>query len=305
MRLAKSVPHVESGRHLYRKCRWLTAAAAATLATLPGGASGFSLLPISGARRKIHPWESSKPVALVVSSRRQTTLATRQFSNLNNNNNNNNNRNNRKSDKSGGILGSLQSVAKSVLPSSWFQSEAEKQKAMERQQYKDQVSGGIREVLKDAPLPIRMMGRLMGPLVSTAMSSMAEGLADQQKTIADYQQQAQRYLQADEAVRQVLGDTLQMSATPYSQSSSTTSINGQSTTRVQLQFQVSGSRGTGIAELAATEAGISRLVLQAEGRSIQVNLSAAPSKRFSSARRGDDKGDIIEAEIVDKDTTPR
>jgi hypothetical protein len=283
---------------VYRKSRWLTAAAAATLATLPGGASGFTLQPF-GARRKIHPWESSKPVALVVSSRRQTITATRQFSNLNNNNNN------RKSDKSGGILGGLQSVAKSVLPSSWFQSEAEKQKAMERQQYKDQVSGGIREVLKDAPLPIRMMGRLMGPLVSTAMSSMAEGLADQQKTIAEYQQQAQRYLQADEAVRQVLGDTLQMSATPYSQSSSTTSINGQSTTRVQLQFQVSGSRGTGIAELAATEAGISRLVLQVEGRSIQVNLSAAPSKRFSSARRGDDESDIIEAEIVDKDTTPR
>jgi hypothetical protein len=216
-------------------------------------------------------------------------------------NRNSNDRNNNDGGFLSTITNAAKSAAKSILPSSWFQSEKEKQAAMERKRVQKEVSGGIKEVLKDAPLPIRMMCSMFGPLVSSAMSTMAESLAEQQSVAEDYLSQARQFLQSDESVARLLGDSIQV-GTPFSQSSSSSSINGRTSTRIELGFPVQGSRMSGTAQLSATEKGIQRIILQAQGRQIDVNLSSTPYDKLKGSRRGSD--DIIEAEIIEKDTRP-
>eukprot|EP00977_Amphora_coffeiformis_P001867 scaffold360_cov192-Amphora_coffeaeformis.AAC.7 len=207
---------------------------------------------------------SARPCHIPSSPSRPFSSTTiRRFSSRNNNNNNNNN-------SDGGVLDKIKnaatSVAKSILPTSWFQTEKEKQQAMERQRVKDEVKGGLTELLKDAPLPVRMMGKMMGPLVSSAMSTMAESMAEQQKSIEETLSQATMYLQSDEAVTRLLGPDPQLSA---------------------------------------TEAGIERIVLQVDGRQINVSLASSSSSRRKSFSGGSSKNDddnIIEAEIIEKDT---
>jgi hypothetical protein len=212
---------------------------------------------------------------------------------------------NNNSNDDSGFLGTItkaaKSAAKSILPSSWFQSEKEKQAEIERRRVKNEISSGIKEVFKDAPLPIRMMGSMFGPLVSSAMSTMAESLAEQQKVSEDYILQARQFLQSDVSVTRLLGESIQVGA-PFSQSSSSSSINGITSTRIELGFPVQGSNGiSGIAQLSATEMGIQRLIVQAQGSQIDVNLSSTPYSKVRGSGRNDD---IVEAEIIEKDTRP-
>ena len=279
-------------RRMYRK-QLFFAAAAAAFSTLPGTATvAFTIAPQRTVRIASRTDTAFYPPTSYVHGSLPTT---RHYSS-------------RRNDEEGGggvlstIKNAAKSVAKTILPSSWFQTDKEKQQAIERKRYRDEVNGGIKELLKDAPLPIRMMGSMVGPLFSSAMSTMAESLAEQQKTVEDYMSQARLCLQTDEAVVRLLGDPIQVGS-PFSQSSSTSSINGQTTTRVEIGFPVSGSRGSGVAQLSATEAGLQRLVLQAEGRQINVSLSSKPFQKFPRSKndKNDDDG-IIEAEIIEKDT---
>lgn len=304
LRMAKSTSSIYSrqGREVKRVYRnqllWFTAAAAAFSTSARAFTATLPPPPAIAPADRCYYYDNT-----CYNHHHLTT--TRLFSSRRNTNDGNDK-------EQGGLLGTIKnaatSVAKSVLPSSWFQTEKEKQKAIQRQQYRDQVNGGITELLKDAPLPIRMMGKMVGPLMSSAMSSMAESLAEQQATVDEYLQHARVALQSDEAVVRALGD-IQVGA-PMTQSSSTQSINGQTTTRIEIGFPVTGSsRGgtTAMAQLSATEAGIQRLLLQtADGRQINVNLNASSSPRgqrkFKHSR--DDDDDVIEAEIIDKKTRP-
>jgi hypothetical protein len=215
-----------------------------------------------------------------------------------------NDNNNSSGRKSRGILSKVGKAAKSILPTSWFQSEPEKKAAIERQKVRDEVQGGLKEMLKDAPLPLRMLGGMIAPLMSSVMSGLAESMAEQQETVQSLLTDAGAYLAADAAVAQLLGEPIQVGEV-MQQSSSTSSINGQSSTRVELAFGVTGRNGsTGVARLSATEKGIQSLQLQAGGRVIAVNLSdSRPGRRMpSSYKSSDDGGDIIEAEIIEKET---
>lgn len=278
---------------MYRRNKLWLCAAAATFSTLPDGQAFHVARPPASRitqRHSLHIERSLPHIHLPCPS----TTTVRHLSSQNSNDNG-----------SGGVLSTIKnaakSVAKSVLPSSWFQSEKEKQAAIERKRVKEEVSGGMSELLKDAPLPVRMMGKMMGPLVSSAMSTMAESMAEQQQTVQDYLTQATMYLETDESVIRVLGEPVQVGS-PFSQSSSTSSINGQTTTRVEIGFPVSGSRSSGTAQLAATEAGIQRLVVQADGRQINVSLTSSKKRPKSSSGRNAEDDDVIEAEIVEKDT---
>ena len=67
----------------------------------------------------------------------------------------------------GGFLGALAKTAKNVLPGRWFKSKEEKKAEIQRQKAKDEFEGGVKDLLKDAPLPVRMVGGLVAPLMST------------------------------------------------------------------------------------------------------------------------------------------
>ena len=222
-------------------------------------------------------------------------------------------------DNDGGFLSKLGSVAKnaakSILPSTWFQSEKEQKAALERKRVQNQLSRDVNEVLKNAPLPVRMLGSVVAPLLGNVMSGLAETMAEQQQTVDALLQRAQTSLENDDVVANVLGSSgsIQVGA-PFSQSSSSTSINGQTQTGVELAFAVSGSRGSGVARLTAANNEIQQLILQtSDGRSISVNVSkgggggrrqvqGGGGKMSSSSSSNDN---IIEAEIIEKDTKKR
>ena len=209
----------------------------------------------------------------------------------------------RNSDDEGGILGGLKKAAKSILPSSWFQSEKEKKAAIQRQRMKEEVTGGLQEVLKDAPFPVRMMGKMMGPLMSNMMSGLAETMAEQQEQVDQVLADTKTYLMADPAVGRLLGDGAIQVGTPFSQSSSSSTINGQTTTRVEIAMPVTGSRSSGVAQAVSSNGRLDRLVLQADGRTINVSMASKTPRssafRSASSKRDDD---IIEAEIIEKES---
>ena len=216
---------------------------------------------------------------------------------------------NQKKKDDDGILGSLKSVAKKFLPSSWFQSDEERRQKMELKRVQKEVKSEIQQLFKDAPLPIRMMTNMIAPIFGGLMSSLAETAASQQSMVDVVYDQAVRSIQFDSSVRQALGDTITVGR-PFSQSSSSSSINGVTTSRVELAFAVSGARGEGIGRLVASGSGnqnptIQALEVQANGRSIDVNTIASSSSQrtnpYSSGAGYNGDDNIIDAEIIEKE----
>lgn len=212
---------------------------------------------------------------------------------------------NKPNDDDKSFLGQVKSVAKKFLPASWFQSEEEKRQKSEMKRVEKEIKSEIQQVFKDFPLPIRMMGNMIAPIFGGLMSSLAETAASQQTMVDVVYDQAVRSIQSNAYVRQELGDTITVGR-PFSQSSSTSSINGVTTSHVELAFAVSGSRGEGVGRLQASGSGtknptIQFLEVQANGRRIDVNTISSASPRtgqFSSGYNGDDN--IIDAEIIEE-----
>lgn len=283
LRLATKTKGMKNHR---RKKLLFTAAAAA----ISSQAQAFVLtpLPINNQRSPIPRNTMSSDAFLIHPTAGYHSLQTRRFST-----------------KDEGILGGLKKIAKKVLPSSWFQSEQEKKVAIERKRVNDEFKGGLQEMLKDAPLPIRMMGSVVAPMISSAMSGLAETMAEQQEAVSKVQEDAKAYLLADPAVARLLGDGPVQLGAPFAQSSSTSSINGQTMSQVEITFPVQGSTASGIVKASSASGSLQQLILQASGTSIAVNLSSK-APRSSSFRSGktNNKGrdDIIEAEIIDKST---
>lgn len=201
-----------------------------------------------------------------------------------------------------GVLSKIGNKIKSFLPTKIFGSQEEKDKLARKKEYRNQVSGGLSEMLKDAPLPMRMMGKMISPILSSVAASLADTMAEQQRTTEGVMDDARGYLMGDPAVTDLLGEPISLGS-PFSQSSSTTSINGKTQTRVELAMPVSGSRASGTLRLLATQDGISQMQLDARGQRLDVSLTRR-SRSFGSSGTNRVNGDdnIIEAEVIDKDT---
>lgn len=201
-----------------------------------------------------------------------------------------------------GIVGKVKNAAKSILPKSWFQSDAERRATLERKQMRDEMKGSLKAMLKDAPFPVRALGSVIAPMMSSALSGLAEGVAEQQQAVSDQLDKARSLIAADQQVIAILGEGVQVGS-PFSQASSSSNINGRVSATVELGFPVSGSRNSGTARLSSVNGEIRLLEVQAGGRVIRVNtemprFSSPSSGRFSGSR---DDGDVIEAEIIEKD----
>jgi hypothetical protein len=215
----------------------------------------------------------------------------------------------------GGLLGGLKSVAKSILPKSWTQSKEERTAALARKEQKNIVKSGIKEMLKDAPLAIRMVGSLVAPL----LSSLASTVQAQQQQTQDLLDDARDFILSDSAATAALGEPIVIQQQPFSQSSSSTSINGQMASRVQASFYVEGTRQQGVATMIASQGGIQNLSLQVDGRTMNIALvksaggnsssgnvfgaSSQPSSKSSKSTIGKNrvnKDDIIDVEFVEK-----
>jgi hypothetical protein len=157
-------------------------------------------------------------------------------------------------------------------------------------------------MLKGAPLPVRMIGSMIAPLMSTVMAGLAEQVKEQQATMESVLKDARYYLAADAGVASSIGEPIEMGQL-LSQSARTTNINGEKKSQLELTFPVTGPLGSGIARLSAANEKIVKLQVEVNGRVIAVDLNSKGGRRRRSAFSGSSNGDdIIEAEIIEKET---
>lgn len=184
---------------------------------------------------------------------------------------------------------------KSIIP--FGKSEEEKRAAIVKKERKEQISGGLNTMLKDMPFPIRMMGKMVSPLLAKA----AEEIAEQTKEAQEMWEDARIRIMNDPSIASEVGEPIQISQ-PFSQSQATTVINGQSSARVQSSFQVVGPRGSGIATLESVNGEIRTLNVNVNGRVISVGQGRERNAVFGKSTSGlkSDDNNIIEAEIIEK-----
>jgi len=289
----RRLSHSSSNSSL-RRHYLLTATAAAALSTMTSTQAFVVQQPASGTfRPRGMPFSgfmpTTVPTGVLLNNNKYQLSSIRLYTNLSNNNNSGKKKDN-----------IFKRAAKKLLPSI-FSSEEEQRAELARKETKAKVKGGIQELLKDAPLPIRMMGNMLSPLLSQAATQMSEAVAEQQQTMEQVMDDTRAYLLVDEVALQALGEPIHV-GNPFSQSSSTTIINGQRTVKLALGFPVNGSRASGTVQAQATDQGIQQLLLQVNGRTINVGLSKRSGLRSSRGIGKNHMDDnIIEAEIIEKD----
>lgn len=242
-----------------------------------------------------------------------------------NNNNNNKNNDNEERKELFGFRRAAKSAARKILPTKWFGSKEEKEALERKQIVKDRVKGEIDQMLKGAPLPIQMFAKYVAvPMMGRIASKLAEVGRQQQETMEAILDEARTLLLNDPEMVELLGKPLQIGA-PFSQRSSTTVINGVRQMRTEFEVEVSGSIDSGVCRIIATTEGIGQLLVESNGKVYNIDLTSRgtmssskqfsskaksksrsskskPSKSSASRFRGNDEDNIIEAEIIDKET---
>lgn len=199
-------------------------------------------------------------------------------------------------------------AARKVLPTKWFGTKEEKAALERKKQVKDRVQGELDQMLKSAPIAIKMFGKYVAaPLMGKIASAAAEAGLQQQETMEAVLDEARELLLNDPEMVGLLGTPIQI-GTPFSQIGSTTVINGRRQMRMEFAVEISGPIRNGVSRIVATNEGIGGLLVESNGRVYNVDLtskgkmssSSSPSRSSGSAFGGDDN--IIEAEIIDKET---
>lgn len=191
-----------------------------------------------------------------------------------------------------------------------------------KEQTKQDVSSSIDTMLKDAPLGVRMMGKMVKPLISSVAGNLAQAMEEQTRSMNEVLDNARDLIVRDGRAIEFLGEPIEVGS-PFSQSSSSISVNGKTSSSIQATVEVRGSRGTGVATISATDGQIQSLNLNVAGRNIPIDTipsanasadswtssSSSSSQSFvgSKSKRSDGLGtnsrgddNIIDVEFVDK-----
>jgi len=197
-------------------------------------------------------------------------------------------------------------LARKVLPTKWFGTKKEKEARERKKMVKSRVQGEIDEMLRGAPLPVKMFGKYVAaPMMGKIASTVAEAGREQQETMEAILDEARLLLTNDPEVSGLLGTPIQIGM-PFSQMSSTTVINGRRQMRTELAVEISGPIRNGVSRIVATDEGIGQLLVESSGKVFNVDLSSrgrmSPPTPYRKSNGGGDDDTIIEAEIVDKDT---
>mmetsp|Transcript_61918 Transcript_61918/g.102905 ORF Transcript_61918/g.102905 Transcript_61918/m.102905 type:complete len:209 (+) Transcript_61918:34-660(+) len=152
-----------------------------------------------------------------------------------------------------------------------------------------ELVSGVDALLRDAPLPVKVLGGLMKPLIKGMGDMIAESAGDAEALL----DVSIRELRLSPQVTAELGRNLQ-SGGVFSTGSSSSNINGRTQKRIQLGFAVIGSGGQrGMASVVGTAndgsaVRIQQLQLQVNGRTIDV----------SSQGTGGTRDGVIDVEAV-------
>lgn len=112
--------------------------------------------------------------------------------------------------------------------------------------------------------------------------------ANQSLKSSDMLKEARLRIMDNEVVGAKLGRPLQVS-TPFSQSSSMSSVNGKKASKVRARFQIGGPYGTGVATMDSVDGEIRSLVVDINGSTVRVG----PRQRGK-------KKNVVEAEILEE-----
>jgi hypothetical protein len=197
--------------------------------------------------------------------------------------------------KNPGIFDGLKNIVKSVLPKSLTQSEEERKAEIVRKEMQNDISSGIQSMLKDAPLAIRMVGSLVAPLLSSLTSAVQE----QQRQTENLLDEARSFILSNENALSDLGEPITVQP-PFSQSSSSVTINGKSSSQVVASFYVQGTRRVGVGKMVANENGIQDLSLSVEGRTYSIPLTRSGASKFGIGKNRINQDNIIDVEFVEK-----
>ncbi len=128
----------------------------------------------------------------------------------------------------------------------------------------DLAKDGLDALLKDAPLPVKLIGGMLKPLAGMMGDMIAEGAEDANDLLAE----AGSALRSDPQVRDLLGSDVEIGAVFSSMSSN---VNGVKT--MQLQAQCAGSKGSGVCAIrggGTGSAAVESIQVQVGGRVITV-----------------------------------
>eukprot|EP00613_Pedinella_sp_CCMP2098_P078827 CAMPEP_0171948218 /NCGR_PEP_ID=MMETSP0993-20121228/65103_1 /TAXON_ID=483369 /ORGANISM="non described non described, Strain CCMP2098" /LENGTH=251 /DNA_ID=CAMNT_0012592233 /DNA_START=49 /DNA_END=804 /DNA_ORIENTATION=- len=156
------------------------------------------------------------------------------------------------------------------------------------------------------------LGMLMGGAVKGLAKVVAKGFEESQQDVAKVADMTERLLRMDGEVGVVLGGDVRVGA-PFSQGTSSSSINGITTKNLQVAMPVQGTNIQGIVSVQASQAGAGELALgavfvEAGGRRIEVGPSGRSSSNGDSSSsanedrkivgRGVDEGNYVDVEIL-------
>ena len=150
------------------------------------------------------------------------------------------------------------------------------------------LSNGLDELLKDAPLPVKLAAQLAKPLIGALEVALKEGAADSDALL----ESAQSALERDARVTALLGPDVQIGGV-FSTASS--NMNGQKT--IQLQFSIGGGATGALRGESPQDGGAPKLVsLQVSGGGQQfdvpVGLGSAGSSAGSEGTRDDSSRNV-------------
>ena len=160
---------------------------------------------------------------------------------------------------------------------------------------KSKADAAIDAVLKDAPLPVKMMGGLFKGVANMAGEAMRDA-ADDLDRVSDVTIRAVSF---DPQAREVLGEDVS-TGMPSSQSFSSISVNGVARKRIALQMPIAGTRGSGTVRVDAAVTGdevvLNSCSLDVNGKTIQV------SGGDGGAGSGDGGSKVIDVDgVIDVD----
>ena len=153
------------------------------------------------------------------------------------------------------------------------------------------LTNGMDELLKDAPLPVKVLGGIVKPLIAGLGAALRESQAQSESLL----QEAQGALRADSRVASLLGGDVVVGAT-FSQSSS--NVNG--AVSLALQCQLSGKSGEGVVSIRGQggngDVYVTSLVVQVNGQQFEVPTLRGGGGGDVSGGAGD--SGVIDIEVV-------
>jgi len=118
-----------------------------------------------------------------------------------------------------------------------------------------------------------MMSKMIKPLVGNLIGKLAQAVEDSQKQMDDLMGDVSFLIQQDANAAQSLGHGAMEIGSPFSQSSSTVSMNGKMESRLQASFEVRGDLGAGVVTMNAVNGRIESLFLNVNGRNLAIDTT--------------------------------